>query len=99
MEERRVNLTKRVLDATKAAATDYQIWDTKVRGLGVQVYPSGARSFILQYRNAVGRTRKIVLGRYGTLTADQAREKAIKLLGTILDGTTRLRTRKKIARR
>ena len=87
MEERRVNLTKRVLDATKPAATDYQIWDTKVRGLGVRVYPSGARSFILQYRNAVGRTRKIVLGRYGTLTADQAREKAIKLLGTILDGS------------
>ena len=71
MEERRANLTKRTLDAAKPAAKDYQIWDTKVRGLGVRVYPSGARGFILQYRNAAGRTRKIALGRYGIFTVDQ----------------------------
>ena len=82
----RVNLTKRALDAVKPAAKDYQIWDTKICGLGVRVYPSGARSFILQYRNATGRTRKVTLGRYGALTADKAREKAVKLLGAILDG-------------
>ena len=86
MEERKANLTKRTLDAAKPAAKDYQIWDTKVRGLGVRVYPSGARGFILQYRNAAGRTRKIALGRYGILTVDKAREKATKLLGEILDG-------------
>ena len=86
MEERRANLTKRTLDAAKPAAKDYQIWDTKVRGLGVRVYPSGARGFILQYRNAAGRTRKMALGRYGILTVDQAREKATKLLGAIIDG-------------
>jgi integrase len=86
MEERRANLTKRMLDAAKPAAKDYQIWDTKVRGLGVRVYPSGTRGFILQYRNAAGRTRKIALGRYGILTVDQAREKATKLLGAIIDG-------------
>jgi len=51
------------------------------------LYPSGAKSFILQYRNAARRTRKTVLGRYGTLTVDQARDRAIKLLGTILDGS------------
>jgi integrase len=86
MEERRVNLTKRTLDAAKPAAKDYQVWDTKVRGLGVRIYPSGVRAFILQYRNAAGRTRKIALGRYGIITVDQAREKATKLLGAILDG-------------
>jgi integrase len=86
MEERRVNLTKRTLDAAKPAVNDYQMWDTKVRGLGVRVYPSGARGFILQYRNAAGRTRKIALGRYGVLTVVKAREKATKLLGAILDG-------------
>lgn len=86
MEEQRANLTKRTLDAAKPAAKDYQIWDTKVRGLGVRVYPSGARCFILQYRNAAGRTRKIALGRYGILTVDQAREKATKLLAAIIDG-------------
>src|ERR1700726_2967550 len=86
MVDRKVNLTKRTLEAAKPAAKDYQIWDTKVRGLGVRIYPSGVRAFILQYRNAAGRTRKIALGRYGTLTVDKAREKATKLLGAILDG-------------
>src|ERR1700730_15247156 len=86
MQERRVSLTKRILEASRPAARDYQIWDTKVRGFGVRVYPSGARSFILQYRNAAGRTRKIALGRYGILTVDKAREKATKLLGAIIDG-------------
>jgi integrase len=85
--ERTVSLTKRVVDAARPAATDFQLWDTKVRGLGLRVYPSGAKSFILQYRNAARRTRKTVLGRYGTLTVDQARDRAIKLLGTILDGS------------
>lgn len=84
---RTVNLTKRVVDAARPAATDFQLWDTKVRGLGLRVYPSGAKSFILQYRNAARRTRKTVLGRYGTLTVDRARDRAIKLLGTILDGS------------
>ena len=82
----RVSLTKRVVDAAKAAANDYQLWDAKVRGFGVRVYPSGVKAFILQYRNAAGRTRKIVLGRYGVVTAEMAREKAIKLLGAVLDG-------------
>ena len=39
--------------------------------MGVRVYPSGAKGFILQYRNAAGRTRKIALGRYGILTVDK----------------------------
>ena len=86
MEERKANLTKRTLDALKPAAQDYQVWDTKVRGLGVRVYPSGARGFVLQYRNAAGRTRKLALGRYGVLTVDKAREKATRLLAAILDG-------------
>jgi integrase len=86
VEMRRVNLTKRVLDAVKPTAKDYQIWDTKIRGLGARIYPSGAKSFILQYRNAAGRTRKVALGGYGALTVDKARENAVKLLGAILDG-------------
>jgi integrase len=86
MPDRRVNLTKRVVDAANVAGHDYQIWDAKVRGFGVRIYPSGIKAFILQYRNAAGRTRKIVLGRHGIVTADMARERAIKLLGAVFDG-------------
>ena len=86
MPDRIVNLSKRIVDAAKAATKDYQIWDAKVRGFGVRVYPSGVKTFVLQYRNAAGRTRKIALGRYGIVTVERAREKATKLLGAILDG-------------
>jgi integrase len=96
--ERTVNLTKRVVDAARPAATDFQLWDAKVRGLGLRVYPSGAKSFILQYRNASGRTRKTMLGRYGTLTVDQARDKALKLQASILDGGDPSEDKKEIRR-
>ena len=86
MQQRRASLTKRSLDTAKPASEDYQVWDTKICGFGARVYPSGVKSFILQYRNAAGRTRKVVLGRYGPLTVDKAREKATKLLAAILDG-------------
>ena len=99
MPDRRVNLTKRIVDAAKPATKDYQIWDAKVRGFGVRVYPSGVKTFVLQYRNSGGRTRKIALGRYGIVTVEKARENAIKLLGAIVDGGTRPMIRGKIAMR
>jgi Arm DNA-binding domain len=86
MHARKVNLTKRIVDAAQPATKDYQIWDAKVRGFGVRVYPSGVKAFVLQYRNSAGRTRKIALGRYGIVTVEKARENAIKLLGAIVDG-------------
>jgi len=86
MGDRRANLTKRILDTARPVADDYQIWDAKVRGFGVRVYPSGAKAFVLQYRNSAGRTRKIALGRYGILTVDKAREKAIRLLAVVVEG-------------
>jgi len=86
MHARRVSLTKRIVDGAKQATRDYQIWDAKVRGFGVRIYPSGVKAFVLQYRNSGGRTRKIALGRYGIVTVEKAREKATKLLGAIVDG-------------
>ena len=48
--------------------------------------PRESKAFVLQYRNSAGRTRKTVLGRYGILTVEMAREKATKLLAAVLDG-------------
>ena len=61
-------------------------WDQELRGFGVQVMPSGLKSFILQYRNGEKRSRRIVIGRYGVMTVEEARKEARVLLGKIAKG-------------
>jgi integrase len=80
-------LTKRAVDALeKPKKGQTFLWDGELRGFGVRAIPSGLKTFVLQYRNAEGRSRRIVIGRYGVLTVEQARDKAKIKLGAIADG-------------
>jgi integrase len=78
-------LTKRTVDALKPRSGSYFVWDDELRGFGVRISPRGAKTFLVQYR-ADGRTRRLKLGRYGVLTADEARTKARGALGDVADG-------------
>lgn len=60
-------------------------WDDELRGFGVRVTPSGARSYIVQGR-ARGKTRRVTLGAHGVLTCDEARRKAKAALLALDDG-------------
>lgn len=51
-----------------------------------QAEPSGLKSFVLQYRTAEGRSRRIALGRYGVLTVEQARKDAREKLVAVSKG-------------
>ncbi|GLI98038.1 site-specific integrase [Sphingobium sp. BS19] len=62
------------------------LWDAELRGFGVRVLPSGLKAFLLQYRNADGQSRRMVLGRYGVLTVEQARSEARVKLGVVARG-------------
>ena len=73
-------LTKRAIDALRPAAKDQLVWDDEVRGFGVRVKPSGVKSYLIQYRNAHGRSRRFTLGKHGVLTLDEARRQAKKCL-------------------
>jgi integrase len=92
-----MKLTKRAIDGFKyegdGKSRDAR-WDEQIPGLGARIYPSGKKVFILSYR-ANGRKRLLVLGAYGVLTLDQARGKAKKLLGEVIDGEDPLLVRKK----
>jgi len=69
-------LTKRVVDSIRpdpAGRTDIFAWDSELRGFGVRMKPSGAAAYIVQYRTAEGRTRRLAIGKLGTLTPDEAR--------------------------
>lgn len=78
-----MKLTKQVISALKAEDGDLVVWDESLPGFGVRVKPSGVRSFILQYRNRHGRSKRLTLGRVGELTLDQARREAGKLKGGV----------------
>lgn len=75
-----------VKDLEKPEKGQAFLWDGELRGFGVRAIPSGLKTFVLQYRNAEGRSRRIVLGRFGVLTVEQARDKARIKLGAIADG-------------
>jgi integrase len=80
-------LTKSRVDGLPVPKTGQQYhWDSELRGFGVRVLPSGLKAFMLQYRNEDGRSRRIVLGRYGVLTVEQARNEARAKLGEIARG-------------
>ena len=88
-------LTKRSIDAFRYRGGWDVRWDDDIPGFGVRVYPSGKKSFVLSYRNARGKKRLLVLGRYGAdLTLDQARTKAIRERGRIAEGTDPVGERK-----
>src|SRR4051812_1576229 len=80
-------LTKSVVDAAKPnPTTDAFLWDSELRGLGLRVKPSGAKSFFLQYRNAAGRSRRYTIRDQSVLAPDEVRKQARELLVDIARG-------------
>ncbi len=78
-------LTKRTAESAKARKKDYFIWDTELPGLGLRVYASGKRSYVIHYRFA-GRSRRFTIGLHGFWTPELARQEARVLLGKIAGG-------------
>lgn len=79
-------LTKHEIDHAKASSSDLFIWDSSLPGFGMRIKPTGVKSFVLQYRNRQGRSRRQTIGRYGTLTLDQARRLARNELASTAHG-------------
>ena len=93
-------LTKKVVDATQPdPAKDVFVWDDDLSGLALRVFPSGKKSFLVQYRNVQGQTRRYTVGRYGVLTPEQARTLAAHKLLEVANGKTRHRHAGKAAPR
>ena len=59
----------------------FVLWDTKTTGLGLRVYPSGRKAFILSYRDSGGADRMATIGDYGNYTLDKATARAKAMLG------------------
>ena len=84
-------ITKRVVDALRPGHDGKDIfqWDAgdgALKGFGIRMKPSGAASYLVQYRNKEGRTRRLVIGKVGTLTPDEARTLAGDALKDVAKG-------------
>ncbi|NIK87598.1 integrase [Rhizomicrobium palustre] len=64
-----------MVDAFQSTPTEHEafLFDDQMPGFGIRKMPSGVSSWIIQYRNSYGRTRRMTLGRVGVLAPDQAR--------------------------
>lgn len=80
-------LTKRAIDACQPVeGRAVFLWDGELRGFGCKIEAAGTKSFVLQYRNSEHRKRRLVIGRYGVMTLEQARNDALIKLGQIAQG-------------
>lgn len=70
-------LTKTTVEAEQPGDKERFVWDTELKGFGLKIFSTGAKTFVYQYRTPEGRTRRYTIGKYSnTLTADQARKRA-----------------------
>src|ERR1700731_565315 len=78
----RLKLTKRTVESLKVREKDHISFDAELPGFGVRVMPSGKRFFLVQYRRH-GRTRRVMIGQFGIVTAELARREATAKLGSV----------------
>ena len=52
----KLTLTKRAVEGLKPADKSWIAWDDRLTGFGVRVHPTGAKSFIVNYRSGDGGT-------------------------------------------
>jgi len=86
----KLTLTKRNVDALEPQEKPWIAWDDRLTGFGVRVHPSGAKSYVVNYRAGNGGrkapNKRVVVGRAGRVTPDQARRRAQEVLGRVAAG-------------
>lgn len=69
-------------------------WDSAVSGLGIRIYPTDRKAFVLSYRTEDGKKRMLTLGDYGPLTLGKAREIATQRKAEVIAGRDPVKERK-----
>ena len=82
-----LKLTRRTVDAASPTDKSFIIFDSELKGFGLRVLPSGAKTWVVEYRpgrrgRAVSKKR-LSIGSATTLTPEQARSKATAILASV----------------
>ena len=77
-------LSNRAVDAM-AFGKDTVVWDRRLTGFGVRVYPTGGKVYIAHARGPDG-PKRVKVGRHGVLNADEARQRAALIIARIKAG-------------
>lgn len=81
-----MKFTEKSVASLKAGERDLFAWDDALPGFGLRLKPSGAASYLIQYRTKGGATRRMVLGPVAAYKLEQARQRAGKLLVATREG-------------
>ena len=80
----RRSISRRTVEAL-AVDRDTVFWDRDQPGFGVRVYASGAKVYVVQSRRR-GKSVRVTVGRHGVITADEARQRASRIVNRIKAG-------------
>ena len=86
------NLTPTRIAAAKPRPAAWVLWDAKVRGFGVRIFPGGSKSYTIKYRSD-GRQRWFNIARVGEIGLEEARRRAGRALADSRDGADPARQR------
>ena len=75
-------ITKRAVDALPTDR-DATYRDADLKGFAVRTKPSGAKIYLVVYRNKEGRTRSYMVGSHGPQSPDEARKRAKAILALV----------------
>lgn len=81
-------LTKAAVDRYQlpAGKSDVTLWDADLAGFAMRVHAGGRRTWGVSYRARSGQQRRVSLGRYPEMGADDARKAAKAILGKVAEG-------------
>ena len=83
-------LTKRILDCAEPQGVRYTLFDNKIPGFGLRVYPSGRKSWVFEYRPGGGgrsvAKKRVTIGGASDFTPEKARKLADNLRAKVKTG-------------
>jgi integrase len=83
----KATFTVKWIEGLRRGPTERWYWDQGQQGLGLRLSTKGEAWFVVQYRvKHTARRRRVALGRYGTLTLDEAKSRARRYVSAGLDG-------------